>query len=201
MDQGLSRTRMLASMGRMLLGWLAIVLAAGVAQAGAQGAPKPAAKPPLPGLQTGELPWPAELNHLNERLVAIGLPAMPNESFVLHIHQQLTITVRGQRVTVPSQIGIHELSGFISPIHTHNTTGTIHIEAPNTGPFTLGQFFDVWGLRLTARCIGGYCTAGPDSLKVLSNGVPVPGDPRALKLDDRQQIDITFGTPRRGPFR
>ena len=169
----------------------------------AQGSAKaaPPAQRQLPGLQTTEAPWPRELAYLSERLKAIGLPAMPNESFVVHIHQVLKIAVRGKNVPVPAGIGIHELAGFISPIHTHDGNGQIHIEAPSPRPFTLGQFFDVWGVRFTANCIGGYCTSGRDSLKVLSNGAPVKGNPRSLVLADNQQIEIRFGNAPKGPVR
>ena len=96
-------------------------------------------------------------------------------------------------IGVPASIGINQFEGYISPVHTHDTTGTIHIEAGNKDTFTLGQFFDVWGVRLTDKCIGGYCTRGADSMQVLSNGVPVRGNPRDLPLQNNEQIEITFG--------
>jgi hypothetical protein len=179
-----------------------LALALGVAvvvPAGAQ-----AAKP-LPGLQTDEAPWPADHSMLRERLAAMGLPAMPEEKFAIHIHQMLTIKVRGQDLIIPAGIGI-QMTGrfldFISPIHTHEPNGQIHIESgdPNA-KFTLGQFFDVWGVRFTSKCIGGYCAAGADSLKVSVDGKPVKGDPRAIVLHDLQQIDVTFGGVRKGPYR
>jgi hypothetical protein len=46
-----------------------------------------------------------------------------------------------------------------SPIHTHDTSGIVHIESPTVRPFTLGQFFDVWGVRFTSDCIGGDCNS------------------------------------------
>ncbi|MBI4502290.1 MAG: hypothetical protein HY700_14165, partial [Gemmatimonadetes bacterium] len=132
----------------------------------AQSKPLAPAKPrPLPGLQTGAAPWTGGLDGLSERLEAIGLPAMPSEAFVQHIHQHLTITIRGATTTVPAMIGINQLARYISPIHTHDTTGTVHIEAATKDGFTLGQFFDVWGVRFTAQCIGGYCAKGGDVLK------------------------------------
>jgi len=45
----------------------------------------------LPGIQTGEAPWPPELNELRERLKIIGLPALQEEGSALHIHQHLDI--------------------------------------------------------------------------------------------------------------
>jgi hypothetical protein len=34
-------------------------------------------------------------------------------------------------------------------IHTHDSTGWIHVEAPRKIRATLGQFFDVWGQPLS----------------------------------------------------
>ena len=43
----------------------------------------------LPGLQTGCPPWEAELDHLAERLDAIGLPALKQEGTAMDLHIQL----------------------------------------------------------------------------------------------------------------
>jgi hypothetical protein len=186
---------MIAQTFRLVLSLTAIVLPTAAAQTVAK-----APLPTLPGLQTGTAPWPREVEQLTARLEAIGLPAMPKEEFVQHIHQHLTITIRGRETPVPAMIGVNEFENYISPIHTHKTDGIIHIEAANKDAFTLGQFFDVWGVRLTAKCIGGYCTKGADSLKVLSNAAPVTGDPRGLVLQNNQQIEIVFGPKPRGPY-
>ncbi len=161
----------------------------------AQGRTAPPAIAPaaLPGIQTTAAPWIRELVHLEERLHAIGLPALKSEGQALHTHQHLRITIRGRPTMVPARIGINEFAGFISPVHTHDTTGVVHIESPTTQPYTLGQFFDVWGVLLTAHCIGGYCDGGADSLRVLSNGVRVRGDPRRLELTEKQDIVVTYG--------
>ena len=148
---------------------------------------------PLPGLQTGTAPWTRGLEGLGERLEAIGLPAMPREEFVQHIHQHLTITIRGAAVTVPGMIGINPLANYISPIHTHAANDTIHIEAATKERFNLGQFFDVWGVRFNSQCIGGYCNKGPDSLRVTVNDQAFKGDPRSVPLQDREEIRIVFG--------
>jgi hypothetical protein len=180
------------------LGWVAVAVIGAVNPLAAQQAPKEP-RGLLPGTQTGPAPWPAEMSKLSERLKAIGLPAMPNEAFAVHIHQSLTISVLGTPVKVPAGIGINRLAGYISPVHTHDSTGTIHIESAKVQPFTLGQFFDVWGVRLTSQCVGGYCSRGIDSLRVSANGVLLKGNPRNLILDDHQVIEVRFGPARNGP--
>ena len=103
--------------------------------------------------------------------------------------------MKGRRVTVPAGIGIgiQGLQVFFSPLHTHDSTGVVHVESPVVKTFTLGQFLAVWGVRFTPRCLGGYCVRGANGIRVYSDGKPVSGDPRALPLK-RQEILIAYGT-------
>ena len=78
----------------------------------------------------------------------------------LHHHDLLQVYVDGQPVTVPSQVGIDQAEGYLTSLHTHDASGIIHVESPTQRSFTLGQFFDVWGVRLTSTCIGSYCPRG-----------------------------------------
>ena len=147
----------------------------------------------LAGLQTGEPPWIAETQNLRARLKTINLPALSQEGNALHIHQHLDIFVHDKQITIPADIGINYDERFISPLHTHDRTGVIHVEADEVRDFTIGQFFDVWGVRFTKDCIGGYCAKGNDKLHVFANGKPVTGDPRALVLSAHQEIVVVYG--------
>lgn len=148
----------------------------------------------LAGIMTTAAPWQPQLDHLRERLDAIGLPALSAEGSALHIHEHLDIFVHGQPVTVPAGIGVNESQGFISDIHTHDKDAVIHVESPTVQTFTLGQFFDIWGVRFTGDCLGSYCKDANNDLKVFSNGQPVNGDPRAMALEERQEIVVAYGT-------
>ncbi len=151
----------------------------------------------LPGIQTGPAPWAPEIAHLADRLRAIGLPALTQEGTALHIHQHLDVLVNGRRVEVPAGIGIND-NEFIAPLHTHDPSGVIHVESPTLRSFTLGQFFAVWGVRFTPRCLGGYC----GSLRVYVDGRRVAGDPTKLKLASHQEIAVVAGrSPMRIPSR
>ncbi len=147
----------------------------------------------LPGLQTGPAPWLPEIENLRSRLKAINLPALYEEGNALHIHQHLDILINGKPVTVPSGIGINQSARFISPLHTHDVSGVMHVESDVKRDFTLGQFFDVWGVRFTKSCIGAYCAKGADTLRVFVNGKPVSDDPRNLILRDHQEIAVVYG--------
>jgi hypothetical protein len=148
----------------------------------------------LPGIQTDPPPWTAGHDGLRERLHALGLPALGSEGTALHIHQHLDVFVHGKRVTVPAQIGIDPAGSFISPLHTHDESGIIHVESPTQRSFSLGQFFDVWGVLFTRDCIGGLCTSGDNRLRVFVDGQEATGDPRRLELFSHEEIVVTYGT-------
>ncbi|HXZ26313.1 MAG TPA: hypothetical protein VEI24_08845 [Nitrospiria bacterium] len=153
----------------------------------------------LPGLQTSEAPWAPQLSHLEDRLQAIGLPALRREGTALHMHQHLDLYIHGQPVPVPPMIGINAVAGFISPVHTHDGSGTIHIESAIVSRYTLGQFFDIWGVRFSPTCLGGYCNAGDQRLRVYVNGAIVTSNPRDIGLEDNQELVVTYGTEQESP--
>jgi hypothetical protein len=78
-----------------------------------------------------------------------------------HDHVVLTVLVDGQKVVVPEGIGMspqfwkdHSLDQYgpsgISPMHTHDTSGTIHIESTTPREYTVGEFLKVMGMDPSA---------------------------------------------------
>jgi hypothetical protein len=146
------------------------------------------------GLQTGAPPWSPDNINLRARLVADGLQVLTAEGQVQHTHQHLDLFVDGQRVAIPPDIGIDRVNLILSPIHTHDASGIIHVESPIVREFTLGEFFDVWGVRFDGHCIGGTCDGNGRVLSVYRNGQPVTGDPRSIVLDAHEEIVVAIGT-------
>ena len=150
-------------------------------------------------------PWAANVAGLRARLHALGLPALRVEGRLLHTHEHLDLYLDGRHVAVPAGIGIGDDSGglFYSPLHTHDRTGILHVESPAKKPYTLGQFFGVWGVRLTATCIGDFCAGGGRAVRAFVDGVRVPGDPARIPLRRHEEIVLAFGAaselPRRIP--
>jgi len=154
-----------------------------------RGGEDPARPAALPGELTTEAPWPPNTEQLSARVDAIGLPA---EGTVKHVHANLRIFVHGEPVDVPNEIGIRQ--DEIASLHTHDETGTIHVESEVARDFTLGEFMDVWGVRLSGTCLGGYCEAGQDRLRAFVGGEEITGNRRDIVLDDQTVIVMTFGT-------
>jgi hypothetical protein len=154
-----------------------------------------APQPALPGELTGPAPWPRNVTQLRARLAAIGLPALAEGGTRLHTHQHLDVFVHGRRVRVPAGIGIDAAGRFVSPLHTHGSTGVIHVESPTVQLYTLGELFAVWGVRFTPSCLGGYCAGEGNRLRVFVDGRPVTGDPLLVPLVEHEEIVVAFGTP------
>ena len=151
----------------------------------------------LPGeLRTTELPWPANAADAAERADIIGLPGHEG-TLAMHEHANVQVFVHGEATTVPVNVGIDGTAqpAEVASVHTHTADGVVHVESNALAEFTLGQFFDVWGVRLTGSCIGGFCESGEDVLQVFVNGEEVTTGIRNVGLDDQTVIVVTFGTP------
>jgi hypothetical protein len=134
-----------------------------------------------------------------------GINCEPIESLAYHIHVHLTIFVNGTQRLVPYGIGIAPpRQGESTPagyfvgsgscfawLHTHANDGIIHVESPAHKTYTLGDFFDIWGVQL------GHDIVGPAHGQVTAffNGRYYKGDPRALPLDRHAQIQLDVGKP------
>jgi hypothetical protein len=138
-------------------------------------------------------PWHAPAN-VSAAVAAAGLPMLGEEGTALHIHAHLDVIVNGRPVEVPADIGIDEAARKISPLHTHDTTGVIHVESPTQAQFSLGQFFSEWQVSLAADHLGGLRTDGTNVLKVYVNGKPYQGDPGGIILHAHDEIAVVYGT-------
>ena len=186
------RRRIARAQRRRQLAWIAgiaIVVAAGVFLfTNRNETPTPTN---LPGELTTKAPWDANGARSAARATALGLPP---EGTTMHEHANVQIFVHGTPEPVPKDIGINPAKGTIQSIHTHDDTGTVHLESSESRQFTLGEFFGVWGVRFTPDCLGAYCNDGTNHLQVFLNGDEVTGNLQSVQLDDQSVIVVTYGT-------
>ncbi|HKU48611.1 MAG TPA: hypothetical protein VJP79_01550 [Nitrososphaera sp.] len=102
---------------------------------------------------------PVSQGALNERNFQLE-EVHANPNLVMHDHVLLQLrNVEGRGIQLPAEIGIapelwhdHSLDNFgpsrglLSPIHTHDQSGTIHIESVVKREYTLGEFLAIWGV-------------------------------------------------------
>jgi hypothetical protein len=176
-----------------------------------------------PGPETVPLttgPKLATLDNAASGQTVNGVQCNSGEKTVSHVHTHLTIFVNGQARVIPYGVGIPGFQAIqISPpapagpgpfvetgtcfywLHVHTTDGIVHIESPSkTEAFTLGQFFDIWGVPLSSNQVGP--ATGKVTVFFTSPGkqpMLYTGDPRSLPLGDHYQIQLVVGTPMVAP--
>jgi hypothetical protein len=145
-----------------------------------------------------------------------GLTATDREYLTTHTHAHLDVFVDGVAVPVPAGIGIDTTADGVteqptedgtgsdfevetcdapclSPLHTHLPDGIIHTESAEAdqAPYTLGQFFTQWGLKLDTSCAGEFCA--PTPIAVYVDGAKQAGNPADVELGRHQEIAVIIG--------
>lgn len=136
-------------------------------------------------------PWAAPAD-ASARAQAAGLSMLTAEGTAEHIHTHLSVSVDGKAVTVPAEVGIDESAQLISPLHTHDTSGIVHVESPVLKTFTLGEFFTEWDVALSSNRLGSYATGDGYSVTTFVNGKKASGDPADIKLAEHEDVDIVI---------
>ena len=92
-----------------------------------------------------------------------------HQNIALHVHSDLEIKIDSESFPIPANIGIQ--SGIMRPLHTHDSSGEIHIEGPYARDFTIGEFFQIWNKTFNSTCIFENCigTESNNTLRMLVN--------------------------------
>jgi len=155
-----------------------------------------------PELHPGVNAVSTAVRDLREGQVVDSVPCLREDLPVNHFHVHLVIYLDGQKLTVPAGLGVgrpwgENPPGFIATggcfawIHTHDTTGVIHVFTQVGKSDTLGQVFSVWGQPFDAGGALGF----RGKIGVLVNGQPVEGDPRSVPLKNLENVVVELGTP------
>jgi len=135
-------------------------------------------------------------------IAAAGLEALGQEQLAVHYHVHLDVIANGKKVVVPPGIGFVIQNGratALTELHTHDTSGIVHIESAQDEPYTLGQVFTEWGVALDAKQLGGLEADGTNALRVYVNGRRFKGDPAKIVLKPHQEIALWYGPAREKP--
>jgi hypothetical protein len=123
------------------------------------------------------------------------LLSMPDD---YHVHTHVSIFLNGEALSVPPEVGIVQstpTARCFYPIHTHDKSGKIHVEALAPATFTLGQLFAIWGQPLTNTNVAGL-TGLPVVVYVTDNGTvtEVADNWTNIELTSHREITIVVGT-------
>jgi hypothetical protein len=182
--------------GAALVAVVAIIAAVVVTRGGSDTAPSPRViaqrnttqkfDPILEGT------WKPNYFKLGDAMKVLGLPGLSET--VEHYHAHITLILDGKNTIIPTDLGLDRSNQVYSPIHTHDERGVIHIEADRKDfRATIGNVFDVWGVRLNDQCVGGFC----GGVKIYVNGNLEPRG-RDYALQSHDAVTIVAGTPPAG---
>jgi hypothetical protein len=102
-----------------------------------------------------------------------------SEKVAVHFH----VTVDG----APAYVGIsknlwhdHSLDKYgangFAPLHTHDSSGQVHIESKERRNFTLGDFLSIWGVEASSACLVVPADGGTSIGIGISGGCQQLGD-------------------------
>lgn len=115
------------------------------------------------------------------------------ERVIYHDHALVEYYLDGVKQTIPGDIGIsidnsHPLAQYgpsgIAPIHTHDTSGVIHIESKEQRRFTFGEFLELWNLDLSGK-----------NTSFFANNQPV-ADMESYDVQDQDMLRLEVTTVR-----
>ena len=91
-----------------------------------------------------------------------------------HYHFQLNITINGERIEIPTNIGFEKDDNgetlFLHPIHTYDNSGRVHVETTKNTTAKLGFFFDIWGEEFNSGKIQDHSVDDSHILEMTVNG-------------------------------
>jgi len=116
------------------------------------------------------------------------------EHNVYHVHAHLSLYINGNSVPLRATIGIASDQTCIYWLHTHDSTGVIHVEAPSKNAYTLGTFVHVWGTKFAQLQYPLQLnqTAG---WQAYVNGKPYTGDWHTIPLTSHSVITLGYQSP------
>jgi hypothetical protein len=203
----------------LLLGLLVVIVGAGAAYlilaSNRTAAPQAAVVAPTPPARQAPTLVPtvsAAPANQGRAVAAAGQAQLPDvngiscdalESTIFHLHAHVAIFVNGAEQVIPFGVGIGQPwqvsdsaeGPFVDDgtcfywIHTHTEDGVLHIESPVRRTFTLGDFFAIWQVPLSANQMGPIQGA----VIAYVNGSKVDGDPSDIPLTQHAQIQLDSG--------
>lgn len=142
----------------------------------------------------------AQANSSTETVVNPSYPPVDGiycdtlEQTAYHVHAHVTIYINGKQSLIPQYTGIASDGSCYYWLHTHDTTGVIHMEAPAARSFTFGNFLDEWSAHFSSL---GY----PPELdfttgwQVWIDGKPYTGNFRNIPLVAHELITMAYDSP------
>lgn len=149
--------------------------------------------------------WGTDLDGKNVEIIVDGKSVRDYNNYILKKdnNNHLEVIKNDESIPVPARIGIdpslwkyHDLDEYgmqsmnmvmpgMAPLHTHDDSGTVHIETSVNRNYTLGEFLKIWGIDLDGK-----------SVKASVAGKPI-ADFRSHILKDTERIMLEIEANKR----
>lgn len=127
-----------------------------------------------------------------------GIQCQSNEQLAVHYHAHVSILIAGNETTLPASLGIDNADQCLYWVHTHQSDGVVHIEAPKsaaTRKFTLGNVFDIWHKPLDSTHVGDTTIGSGQKLEMFVDGKTYTGNPRNIVLGAHTLVVLEVTPP------
>jgi hypothetical protein len=152
------------------------------------------AVPSTPPVVTKASPTPTE-TVTNPAYPEVDTIFCDTQTPVYHVHAHLTLYINGSNLPLPANMGLATDGSCAYWMHTHDTTGVIHIESPSQRIFTLGNFFDEWAKVFPALGYPPELDLSASNWVAYVNGKLYKGDFHTIPMDAHALITLAYNTP------
>jgi hypothetical protein len=120
------------------------------------------------------------------------------EQSVEHIHVYIVMYIDGKASPLPAGVGIPQDSTGNAAcfywLHTHDSSGILHIESPSSEVFTFGQFRDEWQQQFVSLGMPSQLLLN-SGWKIWINGKVYNGTLSSIPLDAHNIITLAYNSP------
>lgn len=134
-------------------------------------------------------PWAKDDTNLAARARRLGIPEPGKERY--HRHALVRVYADGLLVPLPQYLGLDLKRDVLTGLHTHDSSGVLHMEADKPFRATIGDMFTLWGVAFGPDHIGALRNGDGRTLRVYVNGTRIE-DPAAHVIAKDDVIVIAF---------
>lgn len=127
-------------------------------------------------------------------IAAPPFDCIAEQNYYIHLHPYLQILIENASVSIPANVGIVQNGGCLEPIHTHDSSGILHVElsqAESGRNWTLGDFFTIW--KYTCGVESSECPAVNGTYRpVIFNQTDILG----FRADSTHKVELLINGTR-----
>ena len=127
----------------------------------------------------------------------ISKDCLDHDGLARHDHAVLKIFINGEQEMIPANIGImteicNQQGEEMHAVHTHDSTGRLHIESNEPIDIPIGVFFDIWGQHFDETGIFEYRVNSTHELVMTVGNNTVDSYDNYLLVNTSDIIEIRY---------